>query len=90
MPDANSGWRCIVCGYIHRGPAPPDVCPVCGASREEFEPYREAASPAGEAVLLGDTKLTARVKSAVENRTDFSAVLRNRPNAEELVEKLGR
>lgn len=32
-------WRCIVCGYIAEGDEPPAVCPVCGATREYFEPY---------------------------------------------------
>ncbi|HUT89154.1 MAG TPA: FAD-dependent oxidoreductase [Thermoguttaceae bacterium] len=41
MASQSSAWRCRVCGYIHRGPEPPEVCPVCGASREEFEPYGE-------------------------------------------------
>ena len=49
MPDQSSAWRCTVCGYIHRGPEPPDVCPVCGASRDEFEPYREPQPAAGAA-----------------------------------------
>lgn len=30
-------WKCTVCGYIHEGPEPPDVCPVCGAPKEMFE-----------------------------------------------------
>jgi rubrerythrin len=29
-------WKCTVCGYIHEGERPPDVCPVCGAPAEEF------------------------------------------------------
>lgn len=29
-------WRCIECGYLHKGPEPPDVCPVCYAPREAF------------------------------------------------------
>jgi len=29
-------WRCTVCGYIHQGPEPPAVCPVCGAGKEKF------------------------------------------------------
>jgi nitrite reductase (NADH) large subunit len=29
-------WRCNVCGYIHQGDAPPDFCPICGASKDEF------------------------------------------------------
>ena len=42
-PDTRKAWRCSVCGYIHRGPHPPESCPVCGASREEFEPYFDEA-----------------------------------------------
>lgn len=30
-------WRCTVCGYIHEGDEPPDVCPVCGAGKDKFE-----------------------------------------------------
>ena len=41
MSSQSRAWRCRVCGYIHRGPEPPEVCPVCGVSREQFEPYRE-------------------------------------------------
>lgn len=29
-------WRCTVCGYIHLGTEPPEICPVCGAGREDF------------------------------------------------------
>ena len=45
MPGKNGAWRCSVCGYIHRGPEPPDLCPVCGASSEEFEAYADPAPP---------------------------------------------
>ena len=41
MPDTKMAWRCKVCGYVDRGPEPPESCPVCGASREEFEPSQE-------------------------------------------------
>lgn len=34
-------WKCTVCGYIHEGPEPPEVCPVCGAPKEKFVPYIE-------------------------------------------------
>jgi len=37
-------WVCMLCGYAHYGPEPPDPCPVCGASREAFE--RQDAEPA--------------------------------------------
>ena len=31
-------WQCKVCGYIHEGPEPPDECPVCGVSKDMFDP----------------------------------------------------
>lgn len=31
-------WRCSVCGYIHTGENPPEVCPVCGVDAALFEP----------------------------------------------------
>ena len=34
--DADARWRCTICNYIHNGPEPPDVCPVCGADRSKF------------------------------------------------------
>lgn len=39
-------WRCTVCGYIHEGPTPPDVCPVCGVGPEMFEEAVEDATDA--------------------------------------------
>lgn len=36
-----NAWRCTVCGYVHRGKEPPDVCPVCGAPKDLFEAYVE-------------------------------------------------
>jgi len=29
-------WRCTVCGYIHEGEEPPDICPVCGVGSDKF------------------------------------------------------
>jgi len=40
------------------------------------------------AILLGDTSLTARVKSAIEGREDFSALLRKHPDGGQLVDHL--
>ena len=30
-------WRCTVCGYIHTGENPPEICPICGADASKFE-----------------------------------------------------
>jgi rubrerythrin len=32
---------CTVCGYIHTGDTPPDVCPVCKAGSEKFKELTE-------------------------------------------------
>jgi len=29
-------WECSVCGYIHTGDEPPEICPVCGADKSKF------------------------------------------------------
>ncbi|WP_298270263.1 rubredoxin-like domain-containing protein [Geobacter sp.] len=34
-------WRCTICDYIHVGPEPPEVCPVCGVGRDQFEEINE-------------------------------------------------
>ncbi len=30
-------WRCEICGYLHEGEEPPDICPKCGYPKEYFE-----------------------------------------------------
>jgi nitrite reductase (NADH) large subunit len=40
-----SAWRCDNCGYVHRGPTPPESCPVCGAPASDFHPFAEPAAP---------------------------------------------
>jgi rubrerythrin len=29
-------WMCTICGHVHKGEEPPDVCPTCGAQTEDF------------------------------------------------------
>lgn len=41
MSDSDTRWVCAVCGYVHSGPTPPDVCPVCGAPASEFHTAAE-------------------------------------------------
>jgi rubredoxin/uncharacterized membrane protein len=53
-------WRCTVCGYIHEGAEPPDVCPVCGADRSQFVP-----AEVEEASLLQDLVANFRLHSVV-------------------------
>jgi ferredoxin-thioredoxin reductase catalytic subunit len=32
-------WRCRVCGYLCAREAPPEVCPICKASKERFDRF---------------------------------------------------
>jgi len=42
-------WECEVCGYLHEGPEPPEVCPVCGVGPELFSAVSDApAEPVDE------------------------------------------
>lgn len=40
-----SRWKCNVCGYIHEGEEPPEVCPVCGVPASEFSALEEEPAP---------------------------------------------
>jgi glutamate synthase domain-containing protein 2 len=40
-------WKCLVCDYIHKDSEPPDECPQCGASADQFEEV-ESGGDAGE------------------------------------------
>lgn len=33
-------WECRVCGYIHEGTTPPDVCPLCAHPKKFYEPLK--------------------------------------------------
>lgn len=32
---------CSVCGYVHTGDQVPDVCPICGAGKDQFQEETE-------------------------------------------------
>lgn len=38
---ATKKYKCKVCGYIHEGDTPPEICPVCKAPASEFELVKE-------------------------------------------------
>ena len=45
--SADTFFKCEVCGYVHRGPEPPQTCPVCGVGADQFVPMEVvAAEPA--------------------------------------------
>ncbi|HEY5673844.1 MAG TPA: DUF2231 domain-containing protein [Malonomonas sp.] len=46
-------WRCVVCGYLHKGDRPPDECPVCHADASKFELVTEPAGSAASQPKVG-------------------------------------
>jgi len=44
--QAQTQWVCTICGYVHQGDEPPETCPVCGASADEFEKQEATGSSA--------------------------------------------
>ncbi len=77
-------WRCTVCGYLHKGDRPPEICPVCGVDSSKFE---LVSAPAAEEPVEPATKidqLKAQALTFVEEmRTAFvpHAVAAHFPNA---------
>ncbi len=61
MEAEEKRWECNVCGYIHIGPQPPDVCPLCGAPASEFHelPPEAAEADAGTIAKPAATQSTA-------------------------------
>ncbi len=46
MSNASTiSWICTVCGYVHEGNEPPEVCPVCGAGADAFEKETSSEPP---------------------------------------------
>lgn len=43
--DGREVWVCRICGYVHKGPLPPDfVCPVCKHGAQDFEKVSDASA----------------------------------------------
>lgn len=38
--DQSVKWECRVCGYIHEGTTPPEVCPLCNHPKKFYEIYK--------------------------------------------------
>ena len=53
-------FRCDVCGYVHEGPEPPEICPVCGVGREMFSPV-EVPQASIESPAAGGTRWVCTV-----------------------------
>jgi len=57
-------WRCTVCGYIHSGEKPPEICPVCGANASFFELIPQSDETNSTTKTATDIKSTAKPVNA--------------------------
>jgi len=62
---------CTVCGYIHQGDTPPEICPVCKVGPEKFKEIKEEMDWADEHRIGTLTDLDSEVLEAL--RSNFTA-----------------
>lgn len=59
-------WICTVCGYIHEGPEPPEICPVCKQPGTVFKEAEESrhATPLfkGECTVVSNPNVSTFIK----------------------------
>ncbi|MGE4577105.1 MAG: FAD-dependent oxidoreductase [Candidatus Methanomethylophilaceae archaeon] len=79
-------WRCTVCGYIHEGDGPPEICPQCGAPKEKFELYTDSKNSDSRdeiSYVEGDTVTDVVVVGS--GAAAFAAAVTARSNGSEVV-----
>ena len=72
-------WRCIICGEIYAGVAPPLTCPACGVGQELFELYtpEEIGEPSKEPlkfVILGSGVAAVSAADAIRARNSVGTI----------------
>lgn len=71
-------WECTVCGYIHEGDEPPEVCPVCGAGKEYFKEIIEKVEKTlTEAPLQPESGAEAKKQSTGGQPAGITALVLN-------------
>lgn len=72
-------WQCTVCGYIHEGDEPPDVCPICDAGPDEFELIEETpdevqTSSTQKIVIIGNGAAGIEAARAARRTADDAEI----------------
>ena len=73
-------WVCTVCGYVHEGSQPPEVCPLCGVGPELFEAAEkpaeeESAGFSGRVLILGGGIAGVTAAEAVRKLSDTCEIV---------------
>ncbi len=72
-------WRCIICDEVFDGVEPPEICPACGASHEQFEEYVEEAitftsNLAANIVVVGNNAAGTAAVEAIRKRNTVATI----------------
>lgn len=78
-PAETRKWRCLVCGQVFDGPEPPDVCPACGASKENFVRVQEeeiefTSSTPMEILIVGSGAAAVAAAEAARKRNQVCSI----------------
>ncbi len=73
-------WRCVICGEIFEGTTPPDVCPGCAASTEQFEiadetPLKLTSISAATIVIVGNGAAGTAACEAIRKRSEDASII---------------
>lgn len=73
-------WRCIICNEVFDGVEPPDLCPACGASHEQFEEYEEASvaytsTTEASIVIVGNNAAGTAACESIRKRNKEASIL---------------
>ena len=69
-------WKCLICGYIHEGDAPPEVCPICKAPASKFvelTPEEAALATVGKR-QVGGKKRPVAPKKKISDKERIAAL----------------
>ncbi|HBA85461.1 MAG TPA: pyridine nucleotide-disulfide oxidoreductase [Verrucomicrobia bacterium] len=72
-------WICTICGFVHEGDAPPEICVVCGAGAEAFQPEDQAETAAP---VNADIRRVVVVGGGVAGVSAAEAARKQAPEAE--------
>ncbi|MHC1685737.1 MAG: FAD-dependent oxidoreductase [Clostridiaceae bacterium] len=77
--SSNGFWKCLICGVIFEGEAPPDTCPVCGAGSDQFvEVENEEVTFSSEenlhVVIIGNGAAGYYASEAIRKRNKVATI----------------
>jgi len=73
-------WRCRICGYIHSGDFPPDICPVCGGTADDFKIMEEfyqqtSKSEIRRIIIIGNGAAGMETARTIRSQNDAVEIL---------------